>query len=38
LFRGVAPRIGLGIWQTLFMVTGAKLIKDEMRERGLITK
>jgi len=38
LFRGVAPRIGLGIWQTLFMVTGAKLIKDEMRKRGLITK
>tara|TARA_B110000977_G_scaffold172918_2_gene225680 strand:+ start:17535 stop:18377 length:843 start_codon:yes stop_codon:yes gene_type:complete len=38
LFRGVVPRIGLGIWQTLFMVTGAKLIKDELREKGLIEK
>ena len=38
LFRGIAPRIGLGIWQTLFMVTGAKLIKDELKGRGLISK
>ncbi|CBZ56157.1 MGC79800 protein, related [Neospora caninum Liverpool] len=30
LFKGVIPRIGLGIWQTLFMVTGAKLLKDSM--------
>jgi len=28
LFKGVIPRIGLGIWQTLFMVTGAKLVKQ----------
>lgn len=27
LFKGVIPRIGLGIWQTLFMVTGAHLIR-----------
>lgn len=27
LFKGVIPRIGLGIWQTLFMVTGANLIR-----------
>lgn len=25
LFQGIIPRIGLGIWQTLFMVTGAWL-------------
>mmetsp|Transcript_8053 Transcript_8053/g.19439 ORF Transcript_8053/g.19439 Transcript_8053/m.19439 type:complete len:281 (+) Transcript_8053:501-1343(+) len=30
LFQGIVPRIGLGIWQTLFMVTGAKMIKDMM--------
>merc|ERR1719321_779613 len=28
LFQGIVPRIGLGIWQTLFMVTGAKMLKD----------
>jgi hypothetical protein len=28
LFQGVIPRIGLGIWQTLFMVTGANLVRD----------
>ena len=28
LFKGVIPRIGLGIWQTLFMVTGATIIKE----------
>eukprot|EP00047_Mylnosiga_fluctuans_P004293 m.233699 g.233699 ORF g.233699 m.233699 type:complete len:293 (-) comp12553_c0_seq1:162-1040(-) len=28
LFKGVIPRIGLGIWQTLFMVTGANLIRE----------
>ena len=36
LFRGIAPRVCLGIWQTLFMVTGAKLIKDELRKREMI--
>ncbi|KEP60783.1 UNVERIFIED_CONTAM: MC family transporter, putative [Hammondia hammondi] len=30
LFKGVVPRIGLGIWQTLFMVTGAKLLKESL--------
>jgi len=28
LFKGVVPRLFLGIWQTLFMVTGAQLVKD----------
>jgi len=28
LFQGVIPRIGLGIWQTLFMVTGANLVRE----------
>lgn len=28
LFKGVIPRIGLGVWQTLFMVTGANLIRE----------
>jgi hypothetical protein len=32
LFKGVIPRIGLGVWQTLFMVTGAKLIKQYMED------
>lgn len=36
LFRGIVPRVGLGIWQTLFMVTGAKLIKDELQKREWI--
>merc|ERR1719271_1414171 len=30
LFKGIIPRIGLGIWQTLFMVTGAKILKEWM--------
>eukprot|EP00922_Rhytidocystis_sp_ex-Travisia-forbesii_P039288 GHVS01058454.1.p1 GENE.GHVS01058454.1~~GHVS01058454.1.p1 ORF type:complete len:284 (+),score=20.47 GHVS01058454.1:207-1058(+) len=30
LFKGIIPRMGLGIWQTLFMVTGAKLIKEHL--------
>lgn len=38
LFRGIVPRIGLGIWQTLFMVTGAKLVKDELKKHGLVSK
>ena len=38
LFRGIVPRIGLGVWQTLFMVTGAKLFKDELKKRDLISK
>eukprot|EP00053_Salpingoeca_punica_P007703 m.70042 g.70042 ORF g.70042 m.70042 type:complete len:299 (-) comp14286_c0_seq1:327-1223(-) len=28
LFKGVLPRMGLGVWQTTFMVTGANLIRD----------
>jgi hypothetical protein len=28
LFKGIIPRVFLGIWQTLFMVTGAKVLKD----------
>ena len=34
LFAGVVPRIGLGIWQTLFMVTGAKLFKEHVMGAG----
>uniref|UniRef100_A0A7S2F8P7 Mitochondrial carrier protein n=1 Tax=Pycnococcus provasolii TaxID=41880 RepID=A0A7S2F8P7_9CHLO len=30
LFAGILPRIGLNIWQTLFMVTLAKVIKQEL--------
>ncbi|KAL1528674.1 hypothetical protein AB1Y20_010010 [Prymnesium parvum] len=30
LFQGLIPRMGLNIWQTLFMVSGAKLIKDRL--------
>jgi len=30
LFAGIVPRIGLAVWQTLFMVTGAKLIKERL--------
>jgi hypothetical protein len=30
LFKGIVPRIGLGVWQTLFMVTGAKVLKEWM--------
>ncbi|KAL8448920.1 hypothetical protein Emed_003490 [Eimeria media] len=28
LLQGIVPRIGLAVWQTLFMVSGAKLIGD----------
>lgn len=28
LFKGITPRILLGVWQTLFMVTGAKVVKQ----------
>ncbi len=31
LFTGLVPRIGLGIWQTLFMVTGAKIVRFQQR-------
>ena len=30
LFTGLVPRVMLGIWQTLFMVTGAKIVKDAL--------
>jgi hypothetical protein len=30
LFKGVVPRIFLGIWQTTFMVTGANLIREHI--------
>lgn len=32
LFKGVLPRMGLGMYQTLFMVTGAKMVKEWMAE------
>lgn len=31
LFKGIIPRIGLGVWQTLFMVTGAKMVKEALQ-------
>uniref|UniRef100_A0A7S0T3K9 Mitochondrial carrier protein n=1 Tax=Erythrolobus madagascarensis TaxID=708628 RepID=A0A7S0T3K9_9RHOD len=30
LFKGVVPRIGLGIWQTLFMVNGAHIVREKL--------
>uniref|UniRef100_A0A7S3AQW8 Mitochondrial carrier protein n=1 Tax=Haptolina ericina TaxID=156174 RepID=A0A7S3AQW8_9EUKA len=30
LFKGLVPRMMLNIWQTLFMVSGAKLIKEQL--------
>jgi len=30
LFQGLIPRMGLNIWQTLFMVTGATYIKERL--------
>mmetsp|Transcript_19292 Transcript_19292/g.65366 ORF Transcript_19292/g.65366 Transcript_19292/m.65366 type:complete len:284 (+) Transcript_19292:169-1020(+) len=30
LFKGLIPRIGLGIWQTLIMVTGSKIVKAKL--------
>ncbi len=30
LFQGIIPRWGLGVWQTLFMVTGPVLVKDAL--------
>ena len=34
LFKGLIPRMGLNIWQTLFMVTGAQMIKSPWKSRG----
>mmetsp|Transcript_18449 Transcript_18449/g.52983 ORF Transcript_18449/g.52983 Transcript_18449/m.52983 type:complete len:309 (+) Transcript_18449:3-929(+) len=36
LFKGVVPRVCLGVWQTLFMVTGAKLVKEQLTEAGVL--
>ena len=30
LFQGLIPRMCLGIWQTLFMVSGASYIKEKL--------
>ena len=32
LFAGVVPRIGLGIWQTLFMVTGVSYARTNVEK------
>jgi len=32
LFKGIVPRMCLSIWQVLFMVTGAKIVKDALLE------
>ncbi len=34
LFQGIVPRVLLGVWQTLFMVTGAKLVQDALADMG----
>ena len=34
LFKGVIPRLGLGMWQTLFMVTFASRAKDILISRS----
>lgn len=31
LFKGIVPRLLLGIWQTLFMVSGANIIKERLK-------
>ena len=33
LFKGLVPRMCLGIWQTLFMVAGAKLVIEFVQEQ-----
>lgn len=33
LFQGIIPRIGLNIWQTLFMVTLVHIIGDEAKKK-----
>jgi len=30
LFKGVVPRIGLGVWQTLWMVSGAHIVRERL--------
>lgn len=30
LYKGIVPRMCLGAWQTLFMVTGAKIVKEQI--------
>lgn len=31
LFKGLLPRLLLGVWQTLFMVSGANIIKERLK-------
>eukprot|EP00188_Purpureofilum_apyrenoidigerum_P005229 Plantae.Rhodophyta-Purpureofilum_apyrenoidigerum.ctg6618.p1 GENE.Plantae.Rhodophyta-Purpureofilum_apyrenoidigerum.ctg6618~~Plantae.Rhodophyta-Purpureofilum_apyrenoidigerum.ctg6618.p1 ORF type:complete len:166 (+),score=20.58 Plantae.Rhodophyta-Purpureofilum_apyrenoidigerum.ctg6618:151-648(+) len=31
LFKGILPRLLLGVWQTLFMVSGANIIKERLK-------
>ncbi|KAJ9449378.1 hypothetical protein DIPPA_00062 [Diplonema papillatum] len=35
-FNGVIPRIGLGIWQTLFMVSGARMVKEYLNQAPVL--
>lgn len=32
LFKGLVPRMCLGVWQTLFMVTGAKMVMEAVQD------
>lgn len=34
MFKGLVPRVLLGIWQTLFMVTGAKLVQEALENHS----
>ena len=34
LYRGLFPRVCLGIWQTLMMVTAATMIKEKLISKG----
>jgi len=33
LFKGVVPRILLGIWQTLFMISFANIVKARLENK-----
>lgn len=34
LYRGVTPRIGLGVWQTVFMVAFGDIVKNALNVKG----
>ena len=38
LYRGVTPRIGLGIWQTVCMVSFADVVKEWLEDKTPLKK